>query len=91
MRNNLNMLKAWSVVPPIKERVYISGIFPVGNFSAGRNIDSFSIIQAAELAIKAVNQNSSILPNHILELLVNNGNCSADAVMRTFINNVLSR
>lgn len=89
MCNNTNMLKEWSrVLPTQKDNVYIGGIFPFGNFSAGRNINSNSIIEAAELAVKAVNQNNSLLPFHNLILKKSDGNCSADAVMHTFINQI---
>lgn len=69
---------------PDKTVLYIGGIFP----ATGPYKELSGVIPAAELAIEAVNKNTSILRNYRLELLIQDGRCTADVVMKTFINYV---
>lgn len=47
------------------------------------------LILAAEMALEAVNANDSVLRDYNLKMKVNNGECKAEAVMKTFIYYVL--
>ncbi|XP_067121007.1 uncharacterized protein [Centruroides vittatus] len=69
---------------PDKTVLYIGGIFPV----TGPYKELAGVVPAAELAVDAVNKNNSILKNYKLELLIQDGRCMADVVMKTFISYV---
>lgn len=46
-------------------------------------------VTAARMAQQAVNKNTTVLRDYKLSLLVNNGQCQADVVMRIFISYIL--
>lgn len=61
------------------EEIYIGGIFPY------TSSDDFSIKWAADMAVEAINSNSSILQNYKVLIKAHNGNCSVDTVLTSFI------
>lgn len=64
-----------------KKNIYIGGIFPL----SGVTYNAHGIVLAARMAQDAINHNSSILKDYNLKLLVNDGQCHADMVLKTFI------
>ncbi|XP_067135632.1 uncharacterized protein [Centruroides vittatus] len=64
-----------------KPILYIGGIFPMN----GTYWQQSGVIPAAQIAIDAVNKNQNILNQYKLTLLVNDGQCAADEVMKSFI------
>lgn len=88
LKNNVNMWKKWIPVDmPKKMIIYIGGIFPI----SGINYSSRGIIPAAQMAVNAINKNETVLKDYKLELLTEDGQCSADHVMRSFIRYVTSK
>lgn len=66
---------------PHKAPIYIGGIFPL----SGVFYDARVLINAARLATEAIRENNSILEHHDLNLLVHNGKCQSDVVLKRFI------
>lgn len=66
---------------PDKPRIYIGGIFPI----TGSSYSGKGIFKAALMATEAINKNNSILPDYDLQLFIHDGECSADQVMKIFI------
>lgn len=64
-----------------ENKIYIGGIFPMTGSSYGGE----GIMWGAHMAQEAINNNRSILPDYKLEIIVTDGKCSADNVMRIFI------
>lgn len=64
-----------------KPILYIGGIFPVN----GTYWQQSGVIPAAQIAVDAVNHNKQILDQYKLTLLINDGQCAADEVMKSFI------
>lgn len=60
-------------------KIYIGGIFPY----TSNTVNPIAI--AAKMAIHAINQNKTILPYYEVRLLSQNGNCSVDTVLTSFI------
>ncbi|KAF2904495.1 hypothetical protein ILUMI_01678, partial [Ignelater luminosus] len=82
MRQNHSTWKYWIASSDQgKSKIYIGGIFPM----SGSSYTGKGILQGALMATKAVNDNSLILQDYTLELLVANGQCQADMVMKAFI------
>ncbi|XP_067007078.2 uncharacterized protein [Anabrus simplex] len=81
MRQNAKKWNRW--VPTIDEKniLFVGGIFPL----TGSAYTSKGIVRAAQMALEAVNTNDSVLRDYRLELKVDNGQCEADVVMKTFI------
>lgn len=67
--------------------IYIGGIFPI----TGSSYNGKSIVKGAYMAKTAINANSSILPDYELKLLVTNGQCQADKVMKAFIDYIVEK
>nr|XP_042909123.1 gamma-aminobutyric acid type B receptor subunit 1 isoform X2 [Parasteatoda tepidariorum] len=76
----------WSLWMPglDKTTLYIGGIFPL----SGVYMRQASVVEAAEMAIKQINKNHTLLENYQFKLLQQNGQCAADEVMQSFINYV---
>lgn len=86
MRTNDMWWKPWKRLekfPPL----YIGGIFPMQESS----YNGKGIVIAANMAKEAVNKNKTILPDYELKLLVNNGMCQADTVMKAFIDYIVDK
>lgn len=64
-----------------KETIYIGGIFPINITDRGY----LNIIGAARRAERAINQNSTILPDYQLKVIINDGQCKSDIVMNALI------
>lgn len=64
-----------------KETLYIGGIFPINITDRGY----LNIIGAARRAESAINQNSTILPDYQLKVIINDGQCKSDIVMNALI------
>ena len=48
-------------------------------------VNKVYLFSVAKLALDQINNSSNILPNYELDLIVGDGKCSADSVMRSFI------
>ncbi|XP_069698476.1 uncharacterized protein [Periplaneta americana] len=75
----------WIPTSDEKNILYIGGIFPI----SGSTYIAKGIVRAAEMALESVNANDSVLRDYNLKMKVNNGECKAEAVMKTFIYYVL--
>merc|ERR1719219_2343266 len=67
--------------PSEKPQLYIGGIFPI----TGTKYKAPELAAVAMIAVKDVNKNKDVLPNHQLSLDINDGQCEADVVMKRFI------
>ncbi|KAK9510835.1 hypothetical protein O3M35_005535 [Rhynocoris fuscipes] len=74
----------WRTVYDNKPKIYIGGIFPITGLHAAKG----SVVGAV-MAMNAVNKQSNILRDYTLSLRVDNGQCKADVVMKTFIEYIL--
>lgn len=68
-----------------KYSIYIGGIFPI----TGSSYVGTGILQGALMARDAINANQSLLRDYDLSLLVSNGQCKADMVMKGFIDYIV--
>ncbi|XP_033248989.1 retinal guanylyl cyclase 2-like isoform X2 [Drosophila miranda] len=59
----------------------IGGIFPINITNRGHE----NVMNVAKHAASAINKDQTILPGYHLEILVNNGQCKSDMVMKSFI------
>ncbi|XP_075213197.1 uncharacterized protein LOC142319607 isoform X2 [Lycorma delicatula] len=84
IRNNLNTVKDWLPDNDSTDILYIGGIFPVDVKDYRGN----GIITAAQMAIESVNKNSTLLQGYKLELLLADGKCRTDLVIKTFMDYV---
>lgn len=86
LRENLNYtLDAWMPNTADKNILYVGGIFPMSEtFYSGK-----AILVAAMMAKEAINVNNTILRDYNFTLLVNDGQCKSDMVMRSFINYIV--
>ncbi|KAG8189320.1 hypothetical protein JTE90_021827 [Oedothorax gibbosus] len=85
LRNNRIKWNNW--IPPNnnnKTNIYLGGIFPL----SGLYFNQSGIMTAAKMAADAINKDASILGNYTLTILVQDGHCAADEVMKSFINYV---
>ncbi|XP_014251648.1 receptor-type guanylate cyclase gcy-19-like [Cimex lectularius] len=89
MKNNTHIVKRWKPEDDKKNTLYIGGIFPLTG-SAPFFDTVRGIVVGATMAIKAINNNTRVLQDYKLELLLDNGECKADIVMRTFINYIFN-
>lgn len=64
-----------------KNKIYIGGIFP----TTGSSYNGPGIVKGAQLATEIINKDPTILKNYELKLIVGNGMCRADSVMKIFI------
>lgn len=85
LRDNRDTWQFWLPHNDDKQELYIGGIFPL----TGSSYTAKSIVIAATMAQEAVNRNNSVLRDYKLSLLVNDGQCQADVVMKIFINYIL--
>lgn len=72
----------WILNTPVMKVIYIGGIFPL---AGGTAYKGRGIVNAAKMAVDAINRNQTILGDYELKLLLANGSCSADTVMKVFI------
>lgn len=73
--------------PVLQSVIYIGGIFPMYNSPyVGEGI-----AHAARMAEIAINNNKSILGDYKLELLIADGQCRSDLVMKRFIDYVVNK
>lgn len=87
LRNNSRHWHDWiQVSNKAKNIIYIGGIFPM----TGSSYTAKGIVTAARMAKEAVNRNSSILRDYDLNLLVHDGQCRADMVMKRFIDYIVN-
>ncbi|XP_022222017.1 uncharacterized protein LOC111073816 isoform X2 [Drosophila obscura] len=61
--------------------LFIGGIFPINITNRGHE----NVINVAKQAASAINKDQTILPGYHLEILVNDGQCKSDMVMKSFI------
>lgn len=54
------------------------------------NIDTYCYI-AAKQAKDAINANHTLLRNYHIELLVDDGHCQADSVLKAFIDHIMQQ
>lgn len=101
MKENVNVWSQWQPADlKAKTELFIGGIFPITGpfYKSGRGMVPGALIQpvvrsmncneidpAAQMAVGAINANSTILRDYELKLLVADGQCSADMVMKSFI------
>ncbi|XP_054006339.1 uncharacterized protein LOC128891132 [Hylaeus anthracinus] len=80
LKDNLNYtLDNWMTTN--KNELVVGGIFPMSeSFYSGK-----SIAVAARMAKVAINENNTLLRNYNLNLLVNDGQCKSDTVLKSFI------
>ncbi|KAH3769941.1 hypothetical protein DPMN_171220 [Dreissena polymorpha] len=64
-----------------KTRIYLGGLFPM----SGLYWSEPGLVQGGELALDLINNDSSILPEHRLEMVVSNTECLPDVAMKAFI------
>ncbi|KAE8743927.1 NeuroparsinReceptor [Frankliniella occidentalis] len=81
LRENKEKWKDWVWSNDNKDVLYIGGIFPL----SGHIYSARGIVIAARMAREAINNNKDILRDYKLRLLVADGQCRADVVMKTFI------
>lgn len=85
LRDNKRTWQYW--LPHIDDRheLHIGGIFPL----TGSSYTAKSIVIAATMAQDAINRNNTVLRDYKLNLLVHDGQCQADVVLKTFINYII--
>lgn len=81
LRQNKDIWSKWLPLNLEKKNIYIGGIFPL----TGVSYNSQGVVLAARMAQDAVNQNSTVLKDFNLKLLVSDGQCQTDMVLKTFI------
>ncbi|KAL3282262.1 hypothetical protein HHI36_005453 [Cryptolaemus montrouzieri] len=80
--------RTWREWKPILDStIYIGGIFPMHNSP----FVGEGIAQAAKMAETAINANNSILKDYKLEVLMSDGQCRSDLVMKMFIDYVVNK
>ncbi|XP_074645062.1 uncharacterized protein LOC141914425 [Tubulanus polymorphus] len=85
VRENKDIWKHW--IPPDltnKTKIYLGGMFPL----TGRHWTGPGLLPAVHMATDAINQNSTILSDYSLEVLVTNTQCVSKAAMKAFISYV---
>lgn len=83
LRNGLRskQYQQWSDIGTSKPKLIIGGIFPI----RGTKFRAPELLPVALRAQKDVNSNSTILANYDLQLIIYDGQCTADVVMKRFI------
>lgn len=79
--------KKWIPREKAKREIYIGGIFPI----TGAGNQYKSIMSATNMAQYAINADDSILPNHRLIIMRNDGECKPDIVLKRFITYYMQR
>ncbi|XP_032584699.1 uncharacterized protein LOC26528230 isoform X2 [Drosophila mojavensis] len=77
---NFKTYSQW-VLPKTVKTLSIGGIFPLHITDRGHA----NIIEASQKAVDVINENKTILPNYHLELLIKDGQCKSDMVLKSFI------
>ncbi|KAL1491180.1 hypothetical protein ABEB36_011819 [Hypothenemus hampei] len=85
MRENRDTWYHWK--KSLQNDIYIGGIFPMTGSSYAGN----AIARGSKLAINAINGNRTILGNYKLNLLLTDGQCRADNVMKKFIDFIVDQ
>ncbi|XP_076168527.1 uncharacterized protein LOC143147294 isoform X3 [Ptiloglossa arizonensis] len=86
LKDNLNYtLTSWMPNYSNKNLLYVGGIFPMSaSFYSGK-----SIVVAATMAKEAINVNSTLLRDYNLTIVVSDGQCKSDMVMKSFIDYIV--
>ncbi|XP_014237000.1 receptor-type guanylate cyclase gcy-3-like [Trichogramma pretiosum] len=86
LRDNLRFaLTHWMPNDEDKNTLIVGGIFPMtGSFYTAK-----SIVLAAQMAKQSINHNKTILRDYNLKMLINDGQCKSDLVMKSFIDYIL--
>ncbi|XP_064535104.1 uncharacterized protein LOC135426060 [Drosophila montana] len=80
LRQNNKTYGNW-ILPKKVTTLSIGGIFPINITDRGH----LNIIGASQKAVDAINRNTTILPDFHLEIMINDGQCKSDMVMKAFI------
>ncbi|XP_030749572.1 atrial natriuretic peptide receptor 2-like isoform X2 [Sitophilus oryzae] len=86
MRNHFETWNQWRKQP--ESTIYIGGIFPMSPMS-GSSYQGEGIVHGALMAVSAINRDKTILADYKMELLITNGMCRADNVMKNFIDFII--
>lgn len=86
MKQRNGTWRVWEQRSSEKARIYIGGIFPVTSSS----YNGMSIAHGAIAAKDAINS-MNILPHYHLTILVTDGKCTPDIVMRNFIDFIVTK
>lgn len=85
VRNETNYERIWKFWLPEnlsnKTKIYLGGLFPI----SGNYWMEPGLVQGAELALDLINNDSRLLPEHSLEMVVSNSECLPDVAMKAFI------
>ena len=76
---------SWITLRSEKNPLYIGGIFPISDSS----LSGSGIARSAIMAKEVINKNATILPDYNLNILLSDGQCRADKVMKAFIDYVV--
>ncbi|XP_023163945.2 receptor-type guanylate cyclase gcy-5-like isoform X2 [Drosophila hydei] len=77
---NFETYSRW-VLPRTVKTLSIGGIFPIYITDWGHE----NIIEASQRAVDVINENKTVLPNYNLEILIKDGQCKSDMVLKSFI------
>lgn len=80
--------KRWMPSDDERNELYIGGIFPLTT-NETNSYTAKGIFVSAHMAIKAINRNNQILRDYQLKLLLDDGQCQSDVVLKTFIDYIL--
>ncbi|XP_073988410.1 uncharacterized protein isoform X2 [Rhodnius prolixus] len=80
---NTTNWETWLTVFDNNQTIYIGGIFPMSGLHAARGA-----VAGAIMAVNAVNK-YSVIKNYSLAMKLDNGQCKADVVMKTFVEYML--
>ncbi|XP_050310160.1 retinal guanylyl cyclase 2-like isoform X2 [Anthonomus grandis grandis] len=86
LRKNPNIWTKWRKTT-VQAEIYIGGIFPLSHSS----YNGRGIINGALMARQAINNNNTILSDYKLQILITNGMCRADNVMKNFIDFIVDQ
>lgn len=81
IKNNEDIWSEWLPRDMEKKLLLVGGIFPL----TGSFYNSHGIILAATMAREAINNDTSILYDYEMDLSASDGKCSADMVLKCFI------
>lgn len=80
--------RQWMPSDDERNELYIGGIFPLTT-NETNSYTARGIVHSSLMAIDAVNANNQILRDYKLKLLLDDGQCQSDVVMKTFIDYIL--
>nr|XP_023022017.1 receptor-type guanylate cyclase gcy-18-like [Leptinotarsa decemlineata] len=86
MKENQQVWNSWKHGTQ-KAVIYIGGIFPM----SASSYNGGGIARGAMIAAQAVNNNHTLLNDYELKLLVSDGKCQTDSVMKNFIDFIVTR